>query len=102
MAKVPISALAALIACALSYLVLGVVLGAAALKASNADVRDIAAKLSLPGLAFAAFGDEKDTSISHGQATQITAFGEKQMSNETCRVLLDGNSSTGYKFRVWL
>ena len=101
--KVPVSALAALLACALSYTLLGVVLGFAACRASSPEVRDIAGKLSLPGLAYAAFGHEKEPpsgSVQHGQAHVV--IGEKQMGGETCRVLVDGSSGVGYKFRVWL
>ena len=103
-AKVPVSALATLIAFALAYTVLGICLGFAAYRASAVDVRDIAAQLTLPGLAFAAFGEKRSRSMTdeHGQAVQTGAaiFKEKQMDKESRRVVIDGNPEDGFEFRV--
>lgn len=101
-AKILISALSALLASSLAYSVLGIVLAVAAYHASTVDVRDIAAQLSLPGLAAAAFGERKTAAIGHGQASSATIFSEKPVSNESRRILVDGSPDSGYEFRVWL
>ena len=104
-ARVPVSALATLVVFALAYTVLGVCLGFAAYRASAVDVRDIAAQLTLPGLAFAAFGEKRSRSLTmdeHGQAVQTGAaiFKEKTMDKESRRVVIDGNPEDGFEFRV--
>ncbi|RMZ82345.1 hypothetical protein DV738_g1784, partial [Chaetothyriales sp. CBS 135597] len=58
-AKVPKPALAALIACSLSYTLLGIFLVIAAWKATTYNIRQIAEQLSLAGLTQMAFGEGK-------------------------------------------
>ncbi|RMZ92001.1 hypothetical protein DV736_g758, partial [Chaetothyriales sp. CBS 134916] len=63
-AKVPKSALGALIACSLSYTFLGIFLVIAAWKATTHNVQQIADQLSLAGLTQMAFGEGKQSSPS--------------------------------------
>jgi hypothetical protein len=58
--KVPVAPLAVLLAFSLTYVVLGVFLGIAAYRASSADVRALAAGLSLSALVATAFDVEKE------------------------------------------
>jgi len=101
-AKVQVSALAALVACSLAYTVLGIVLGIGAYRASAIDVQDIAAQLSLPGLTATAFGGERTTPIAEGSPGDSPVFREKQRRRETRRVVIDGSPSNGYEFRAWV
>jgi hypothetical protein len=101
-AKVQISALAALVACSLAYTALGIALGISACRASAIDVRDVAAQLSLPGLTAAAFGGKAGPPGAEGSQVHGTAFGERLVREETRRVAVDGSPDTGYDFRVWL
>ena len=106
-AKVPVPALAALLACSLTFTVLGLGLAVAAHRVSATDVRDIAAQLSLAGLTAAAFGErdrEMEAAADQGRGGRgdggPVVFNEKLTRKETRRVTVDGSVQSGYNFRV--
>ncbi|RMD39668.1 hypothetical protein DV735_g5465, partial [Chaetothyriales sp. CBS 134920] len=76
-AKVPKLALAALVACSLSYTLLGISLVIAAWKATTHNVRQIAEQLSLAGLTQMAFGEGK-------QGTAAVAASQSSVSTPRC------------------
>lgn len=102
-AKVPKPALGALIACTLSYTVLGVILGRVAYKASSTDTKDLAAQLSLAGLTSAAF-DDRSADKLHSSVTLQSGLSGEEISpqSETRRIVVESNPVQGYDFRVWV
>ncbi|RMZ81683.1 hypothetical protein DV737_g2356, partial [Chaetothyriales sp. CBS 132003] len=111
-AKVPKSALGALVACSLSYTLLGIFLVIAAWKATTRNVREIAEQLSLAGLTKMAFGEGKRGSPSSESTLRRASRTRSNTSNspatgdeyppmvprrETRKVRISGTD-----FRVWL
>ena len=105
-AKVPKSALGALIACSLIYTVLGIFLVIAAYSASKGNVSVIAEQLSLAGLTNMAFGEAKggtpSTTVSPNGLDSRSRLNEEDYftrlpRRETRRVRISGSD-----FRVWI
>ncbi len=94
-ARVPKAALWALIACSLTYVVLAFALGFAALSSSSANARDLAARLSLPGLTAAAF-EEKDGTGTHTPIITNADSTFSKAEDGTRRVGVEGLAHTGY------
>ena len=94
-ARVPKAALWALIACSLAYVVLAFALGFAALSSSSANVRDLAARLSLAGLTAAAF-EEKDGTGNHTRIINNADNTFSKAEDGTRRVGVEGLAQTGY------
>ncbi|KAI1609914.1 hypothetical protein EDD36DRAFT_59900 [Exophiala viscosa] len=89
LSKVPVPALAMLVTWSFAYTVLGLVIAVRAYRASQHNVRDIAAKLSLLGLSEAAFGNHSagPSSPEGGSSSEDLV----QISRrETRRVIVEG------------
>jgi hypothetical protein len=107
-AKVPKSALGALIGCSLLYSVLGVALFVAIYRASSEDVHAISEQLSLAGLTQMAFGESKEKDVSSAITPQTPSqprtpnegdyLSAKSVSrSEARRVRINGAD-----FQVWV
>jgi len=99
-ASVSKGALVALITCSLTYTLLGLALCAAAYRASTADVRDLAAQLSLAGLVNSAFGDKTFLPSSAGTGMVSRIFDSKSTRQETRQFGVDG-ANQNFDFRTW-
>lgn len=100
LSKVPIVPLSLLIAWSFAYPILGLALALQAYWAAQHNVKDIAAKLSLRGLSQAAFEDQSDAG-SPARSFGIEREHVVQLSKQdTRRVLVDGNATRGFEFRV--
>lgn len=100
LSKVPIAPLALLIAWSLAYPILGVVLALQAYWAAQHNIKDIATKLSLLGLSQAAFEDQTEAGSPARSATRSREDVVQLSKQETRRVLVDGNATRGFEFRV--
>jgi hypothetical protein len=79
---------------------LGLVLALQAYWAAQHNIKDIAAKLSLRGLSQAAFEDQTEAS-SPARSVRVSKENVVQLSKQdTRRVLVDGNATRGFEFRV--
>ena len=106
-AKVPKSALGALVGCSLIYTVLGVFLTIKAYRASSQEVAVVAEQLSLAGLTNMAFGEKTDNSssftVSPGSGNDSRSrlnqddYFTKLPRKESRRVRISGTD-----FRVWV
>ena len=88
-AKVPAVALWALIACSLVYVALGLALGYFAFRSSSSNVQDLASRLSLAGLAAAAF-EERDGAGKHEQIIKDADQVFSRQEDGTRRVGVEG------------
>ena len=96
-AKVPKAALAILVASCLAYTVLGTWLFCVAFRAgATTDIRDLVGRLSLPGIAMYAFGE--DTLTSKSRANKV--FDESVIRDETNRVGVFGDPDMGYDYKL--
>lgn len=83
--KLPIPALAVLLALNLAYLPLGLCLFSRAYRqASHIDIRDLYARLSIPGVVTSFFGDGSEPSSSQGPSGR--GFDEHQVLREATHV----------------
>jgi hypothetical protein len=83
--KLPISALAVLLALNLAYFPLGLCLFTTAYRqASHIDIRDLYSRLSIPGVVTSLFGDGSETSSS--QDTSSRGFDEHRIVREATHV----------------
>ena len=83
--KLPIPALAAFLALNLAYLPLGLCLFSASYRqASHIDIRDLYARLSIPGVVTSLFGDGSE--ISSSQGTSSRGFDEHKIVREATHV----------------
>ncbi|KAK4946603.1 hypothetical protein LTR10_014455 [Elasticomyces elasticus] len=89
LSKVPIPALSMLVTWSFAYTVLGLVVAVRAYRASHANVRDIAANLSLLGLLEAAFGDHSAGLSSPGGGSSSEDLVQTSRK-ETRRVIVEG------------
>lgn len=106
-AKVPKSALGALIGCALLYSILGVVMFVAVFRTSSEDVHAISEQLSLAGLTNMAFGESKEKEVSSAMTPQTPLpstpnegdylSAKSPSRSETRRVRIHGAD-----FQVWV
>jgi hypothetical protein len=94
-AKVPTVALCAIIACSLTYVILGFALGFAAFRSSSSNVQDLAARLSLAGLTAAAF-EERDGTGKYERIIKDADDAFSKQEDGTRRVGVEGLAQTGY------
>ena len=94
-AKVPAIPLWAIMACSLTYVILGFALGFAAFKSSTSNVQDLAARLSLAGLTAAAF-EERDGTGRHERIIKDPDRAFSKQEDGTRRVGVEGLAQTGY------
>ena len=100
-AKVPIAALASLIALSLIYPILGIALAIRGWKVSGKNVQEIATQLSLAGLSAAAFGEPPRRQHHLKRSTSdLAARKRDNAKEETRRVVVEGNEKEGFQFRV--
>ena len=98
--KVPIPALAVLVAWSLVYTVLGLVVAIQAYRAARGNIRNIAAKLSLLGLSQAAFGDQHAGTSSGSTASKEDV--NRALKQELRRIHIHGSAQQGFEFGVML
>jgi hypothetical protein len=105
-ASVSKPALGALIACSLTYTVLGIVLCIVALRSSATEVRDLAAQLSLAGLVTSVFGDQTASPSSAGTGSGGGGGGgiydQRLIRQEKQPIGVDVNGNQSFDFRTWV
>ncbi|KAK5046416.1 hypothetical protein LTR84_008219 [Exophiala bonariae] len=100
LSKVPVVPLSLLIAWSFAYPILGLVLALQAYWAAQHNIKEIVAKLSLRGLSQAAFEDQTEAG-SPARSVRLSRENVVQLSKQdTRRVLVDGNATRGFEFRV--